>query len=139
MFRLNINEGIKNISKSRFITCLSVFLFTLLFLLQSYTYSYSVINELQKESMEHETVKNYQLYKISEFPIFMIEAMDPQLFVNMDKEKETAEFFEAIENSNYVKYSILKDGGIDIENFKGDMETFMEGEWENGRFTVYCL
>jgi len=138
MFKLNLIEGIKNIGKNKKITLLSVILFTLLFILQSYTYSYHVVNKLQNDSMEHETVKNYQIYGLSSRkPYQMIKkSIDPEMFVNM--EIETAEFYETLDNAQYVKYCNLKYGGVRIEDFKGDPEIFAE-QIDAGRLFVCCL
>ena len=121
---------------------MSVLLFTLLFLLQSYTYSYQVINNIKEESVEHETVKNYQIYNIGGYPISMLKRMDPELFDTINLEKETAEFYDAITNSKYVKYSYISSSGIIIENFKGDYKTFFKNEYrdeEDDLFYVNAL
>ena len=139
MFKLNIIEGIKNINKNRVITYMSVILFTLLFLLQSYTYSYYVVNELQKESMEHETVKNYKIYGLSSrYPYQMIKnSIEPEMFVNM--KIEAAEFYETLDNAQYVKYCNLNYGGVQIDNFKGDPLIFKFQDINDSEFSVCCL
>ncbi len=139
MFKINLIEGIKNIDKNKTITYLSVILFTLLFLLQSYTYSYNIINELQKESSEHETVKNYQIYNVGGYPIVYAQSIFPELIEGFDIERETAEFYEALDNAQYVKYSGLKYGGICIEDFKGDVNTFIQEKWHDDLFLVHAL
>ncbi len=145
MFKINLIEGIKNIDKNKTITYLSVLLFTLLFLLQSYTYSYHVVNNFQKEVIGHETIKNYQLYRIgggSRIPFFLLEDYDPDVFDGIDIEKETVEFYETIANAQYVKFSCSKPGGIIIENFKGDPAIFKSDEYfddDDGLFYVHAL
>ncbi len=134
MFKLNLIEGIKNIDKNRTITYMSVILFSLLFLLQSYTYSYYVINNIQNESMEHETVKNYLIYGISsKYNYRMItQYIEPELAENL--ELEIAEFYEAIDCSQYVKYLTAEHNGININGFKGDPQIFTYREG-----AVHCL
>ena len=135
MFKISLIEGIKNIDKNKTITYMSVLLFTLLFLLQSYTYSYQVVNNLQNESMEHETVKNYQIYGLSSrYPYRMIEiSIEPEMIVNM--EIEAAEFYETLDNAQHVKYCNLFYSGVRIEDFKGDPKIFAQ-QINDGRLSV---
>ena len=138
MFKISLIEGIKNIDKNKTITYMSVILFTLLFILQSYTYSYHVINEIQNESMEHETVKNYLIYGLSSrYNYRMItQSIEPELANNLSL--EIGEFYEFIDNSPHVEYSTLAFAGIRIEDFKGDPKIFAE-TIDAGRLYVRCL
>ncbi len=129
MFKIYLSEGIKNINKNKMINCLAIILFTFLFVLQSYTYSYSIINENQKKLVEQGTVQNYQIYSVNGLIIQMLEMFEPGLFDGVDVEKEVAEFYEEIVNSKYVQHCYISYSGIIIENFKGDYNTFLYDEY----------
>ncbi len=129
MFKISLIEGIKNIDKNKIITYLSVILFTLLFILQSYTYSYHVVNNLQNENMEHETIKNYQIYQATGGGFALLQMLDPEWAKSFETVKQTAEFYDALENAKYLDYLTINSGGIVIENFKGDYDTFFNDSY----------
>lgn len=135
MFKLNLSEGIKNIDRNKFLTVLSVILFAFLFTLQGYTYSYYTVSEMRKVTAEHESMKNYQVYNLKCIggPT-RAWAQCPE-----DHRIESAEFFEDLDNAEHLKYVVIENGGIQIEDFKGDRATFVYEERENGLDFLYTL
>ncbi|MBQ2882079.1 MAG: hypothetical protein IJE40_07390, partial [Clostridia bacterium] len=88
MFKINLIEGIKNIGKNKKITLLSVILFTILFLLQGYAYSYYTVSKDRSQYTDHNEMKNYQIYRFtSQYNTRMLLRMDEA--VSIDSEKET--------------------------------------------------
>ncbi len=131
MFKLNLIEGIKNIGKNKKITLLSVILFTILFLLQGYAYSYYSVSEMQSQFTEHSDLKNYQVYRFtSPYNYRMLMRMDEA--VSIDSEKETSDFYRVLDNIEHLKYlTTVGDGYIPILEFKGGSE-FLMGYYEDG-------
>ena len=135
MFKLNLLEGLKNINKNKFSTFLSVIIFAFLFMLQGHTYSYYTVSEMRKERAEYESMKDYQIYVLGCIGgPSRAWAQCPE-----DSKIESAEFFEDLDNAEHLKYVVLGFGGIQIEDFKGDPETFVYYERENEPDSVYAL
>ena len=112
MFKISLDESLKNFDKNRFITILSVFLFALLFVLEGYTMSYHTINEYRKQRSKHESLQNWGLYCMSsQFASRMVFNAEPSLNENLDI--ETLEFWERVETIENLKYLTLDDSGID--------------------------
>ena len=138
MFKLNLIEGIKNIGKNKKITLLSVILFTVLFLLQGYAYSYYAVSEAQSQFTEHSDLKNYQIYRFtSQYNTRMLLRMDEA--VSIDSEKETSDFYKALDNIEHLKYlTVIGNGGLPILDFKGDSKFYM-GYYYHGTDLPYIL
>ncbi len=131
MFKINLIEGIKNIGKNKKITLLSVILFTILFLLQGYAYSYYAVSEAQSQFTEHSDLKNYQVYRFTG-PYLYRMLMKIDEAVNIDSEKETSDFYKALDNIEHLKYlTTVGDGFMPILEFKGGSE-FLMGYYEYG-------
>ncbi len=125
MFKLNLIEGIKNIDKNKFLACLSMILFTFLFILQSYTYSYYSVSNIQKKYAEHESVQNYEVYTLFNKMGSMtklINYIDPDLKNNL--ETEIMEYFEVLGNIENLNYVNLFYSEAYVWNFKGDVNIF---------------
>ena len=120
MFRISLLEGMKNIKRRKVLTGLTVLLFAFLFILQGYTYSYYAVNEIKVGKINHESLKEYHMYSIgSKYP--------PALLVREYSENidiETAEFYETLDASEYIKYVGLESTGLSVIDFKGDPKIF---------------
>ena len=121
MFRISLLEGMKNINRRKVVTGLTVLLFTLLFILQGYTYSYYAISEIRGSRLEHETLEEYHLYELG---CKTVPGIALRLFRD-GLELETAEYYEALEASEHITYVGLWSSSIAIENFKGDHKVFL--------------
>ena len=142
MFKINLIEGIKNIGKNKKITLLSVILFTILFLLQGYAYSYYTVSKDRSQYTDHNEMKNYQIYRFtSQYNTRMLLRMDEA--VSIDSEKETSDFYKALDNIEHLKYlTVIGDGNLPVLDFKGDSK-FYTGYYYNGTdlpcvFTLDC-
>jgi len=109
MFKISIEESLKNFDKNRFITFLSVLMFALLFVLEGYTMSYHTLNELRKERSKHESLQNWGLYTLSsQKSSRQVYLADPTLFENIDI--PTLEFWEKVEDIENLEYLTLHHG-----------------------------
>ncbi|MBE6891813.1 MAG: ABC transporter permease [Ruminococcaceae bacterium] len=109
MFKISLDESLKNFDKNRFITILSVFLFALLFVLEGYTMSYHTINEYRKQSSKHESLQNWGLYCLSsnKSPIKLLKLIDSS-YEHIDI--ETIKFWEKIDSIENLDYLVIDDG-----------------------------
>ncbi len=117
MFKLSFMEGIKNIDKNRTLTFLTVLLFTFLFLLQGYTYSYRILNTEMQAFVSEESFSKYQVYCFSaRFPllqVYRIEGYDTK-----EIRKDFSELLQALDKIENLNYNIALDTDIDILDYK---------------------
>ncbi len=129
MFKLNLIEGLKNIDKNKFLACLSMILFTFLFILQSYTFSYYSVSDFQYQSASHETIQNYSVYcLLGSFGIYELNSIEPDLKQNI--KQETLEFHEALSQIEGLSYICLKEYTLCLNNFKSDSNSFIEFDFK---------
>ena len=135
MFRIGLIEGIKNIDKNKTMTYLTVFLFALIFLLQGYTMSYYAARAIVTGHYDHEALTKYHLYELGWHGVSPRQAykLCPE-----NIEFETAEYFNDLDNSEYITYVGLRSHTLDIADFKGDPRIFADEVYE-GIIRVYCL
>ena len=134
MFKISLIEGIKNIDKNKTMTYLTIALFTLLFILQGYTYSYYAISEIRGSRLEHETLQEYHLYELS------CKGTYPGIAKHWFRdglELETAEYFTDLEASEHITYVGIMNSTVNIDNFKGDRKVFIRNANGNGARCLY--
>ena len=128
MFKISLIESIKNIDKNKFMTYLTVILFSFLFLIQGYTYSYYSVSEMWTARTEHETIQNYHVYKLGFYGI------SPRQAYKLNSENielETAEYYAELEAAEHITYVGIRNAGLPVPEFKGDIKIFADTEdWE---------
>ena len=122
MYKISLTEGLKNINKNKALTYLTVLLFSFLFLMQGYTYSYYAVSQSRSQIGEHEDFSNYKIYRTTpSMDLFMI-----YLENNFGHElpAETMEYIENLNNIEHLKYVTEYFDSIEILDFKGDPMIF---------------
>ena len=116
MFKLSLMEGLKNIDKNRTLTFLTVLLFTFLFLLQGYTFSYHILNTELHDFLSEDSFSQYQVYRFSakmpSLMIFNIEGYN-------DIGKEFSEFCQALDEIENLNYNLVEESRFYVMDFKG--------------------
>ena len=128
MFKISLAEGVKNIDKNKFMTYLTVFIFSMLFLLQGYTYSHFITEAELKDSMEALASSEYKVYRFSSrFPSVMVlrtEGFDQDRYGHIAE--AFSEFCSALDEIENLSYNIVKDTDLQIVDFKGDFGVLKE-------------
>ncbi len=123
MFKISLMEGLKNIDKNRTLTFLTVLLFTFLFLLQGYTFSYHILNTELQDFLSEESFSQYQVYRFSsKLPsilVFRAEGYD-------DIGKEFSEFCQALDEIENLNYNLAFDAYVEILDYKGPAKALSE-------------
>jgi len=135
MFKISLIEGIKNIDKNKTMTYLTVFLFTLGFLLEGYTMSYYAAQEIITGHYDHESLIEYHLYELGCRGVAPLQA---QRMCRENIELETAEYFADLESSEYITYVGLRSSELSVTDFTGDMKVFSRMD-DYGSEALWCL
>lgn len=124
MLKISLLECFKNIFKNKYITCLAVFIFSTLFLLQGYTYSYYLANSEVNGIMDLVASSEYQIYRFSSrYPARMVYTMEG--YKIEEYRKELSEFYQELDKIEKLYYDIGWNASFTLINngsefFKGE-------------------
>ena len=121
---LYLSESLKNIRKSKLAVLLFVLLFSMMFLVEGYTYSYSGVISDKLQQGQDENLQKYTMYVFSSrLNSRMIQMAEPEAFAdNMDI--KSIKFYEELAAIDNLKFIIYDESILNIHDFKGDLNVF---------------
>ncbi len=137
---LYLSESLKNIRKSKFLVLLFIFLFSMMFLVEGYTYAYSGILADRLRQGEDENIKNFTMYTFnSSYSPRMIYYAEKDEF-NDEMDVKSLKFYEEMAKIEELKFIMYDEHVLNIKDFKGDLKIFgsPEKELEGLILTIRC-